>query len=29
MNADTAREYGRWIGVLYVITIIAGGWGEA
>jgi hypothetical protein len=29
MNADTARKYGRWIGVLYVITIIAGGWGEA
>ena len=29
MNADTARQYGFWIGVLYVITIIAGGWGEA
>ena len=29
MNADTAQRYGRWIGVLYVITIIAGGWGES
>ena len=29
MNACTARKYGRWIGVLYVITLVAGGWGEA
>src|SRR5580658_581772 len=29
MNAGTARKYGWWIGALYVITIIAGGWGEA
>ena len=29
MDAGTARRYGRWVGILYVITLIAGGWGEA
>ena len=29
MNAATAQGYARWVGVLYVITVIAGGWGEA
>jgi len=29
MNAGTAQQYARWIGVLYVITILAGGWGES
>jgi hypothetical protein len=29
MSACTAQQYARWIGVLYVITIVAGGWGEA
>ena len=29
MNAETAQQYARWIAVLYIITIIAGGWGEA
>ncbi len=25
MNAGTAQQYARWIGALYVITIVAGG----
>ena len=29
MNADTAQRYARWVGVLYVITIMAAGWGES
>ncbi len=29
MNADTARQYARVIGVLYVGTIVTGGWGES
>ncbi len=29
MNAGTAQRYARWVGALYVITIVAGGWGEA
>ncbi len=29
MNACIAQQYARWIGALYVITIMAGGWGES
>ena len=29
MNASTAQQYARWIGALYVITILAGGYGES
>jgi hypothetical protein len=29
MNANTAQQYARWIGLLYVITIVAGGFGES
>ncbi len=29
MNADTAKLYARWVGVLYVITVLTGGWGES
>ncbi len=29
MNADTAQRYARWVGCLYVLTIVAGGWGES
>jgi Domain of unknown function (DUF4386) len=29
MNAVTAQQYARWVGVLYIVTIVAGGWGEA
>jgi hypothetical protein len=29
MNAGTAQQYARWIEVLYVITIVAGGFGES
>ncbi len=29
MNAGTAQQYARWIGILYLITIVAGGWGES
>ena len=29
MNAETAQRYARWIGALYVITVISAGWGEA
>jgi hypothetical protein len=29
MNAGTAQQYARWIGALYLITIVAGGWGES
>ena len=29
MNADAAKQYARVIGVLYVVTIVTGGWGES
>jgi hypothetical protein len=29
MNAGTAQQYARWIGALYVISIVAGGFGES
>ncbi len=29
MTTETAQRYARWIGALYVITIISAGWGEA
>ncbi len=29
MNSARAQLYARWIGVLYLITIVAGGWGES
>ena len=29
MNARTAQHYARCIGMLYLITIVAGGWGES
>ena len=29
MNADTAQQYARWIGVLYVISMVTGTWGES
>jgi hypothetical protein len=29
MKASTAQQYARWIGALYLITIVAGGWGES
>lgn len=29
MNAGTAQRYARWVGALYLITIVAGGWGES
>ena len=29
MNAGTAQQYARWIGVLYIVTIVTGGWGES
>lgn len=29
MNAGTAQQYARWIGALYVISIVAGAWGES
>ena len=29
MNVGTAQQYARWIGVLYIVTIVAGGWGES
>lgn len=29
MNAGTAQRYARWIGILYVISLVAGGWGES
>ena len=28
MNAATAHQYARWTGALYIVTIVAGGWGE-
>jgi Domain of unknown function (DUF4386) len=29
MNSRTAQQYARWIGVLYLISLLAGGWGES
>ena len=29
MNAGTAQQYARWIGALYLVTLVAGGWGES
>ncbi len=29
MNADTAQQYARWAGLLYVVSLAAGGWGES
>lgn len=29
MNASTAQQYARWMGILYVVSIAAGGWGES
>lgn len=29
MNAGTAQRHARWIGILYVISLVAGGWGES
>ncbi len=29
MNSGTAQHYARWIGALYLISLIAGGWGES
>ncbi len=29
MNADTAQQYARWIGVLYIISAVTGAWGES
>lgn len=29
MNAVAAQQYAQWIGVLYIVTIAAGRWGES
>ncbi len=29
MKADTAQQYARWIGALFLVSIVAGGWGES
>ena len=29
MNANTAQQYARWSGVLYLISMVAGAWGES
>ncbi|MBB5061320.1 hypothetical protein HDF16_006056 [Granulicella aggregans] len=29
MIADTAQHYARWIGALFLVSIVAGGWGES
>jgi Domain of unknown function (DUF4386) len=29
MNAGTAQQYARWIGALFLVSIVAGGWGES
>lgn len=29
MNANTAQQYARWIGVLYFISMVTGAWGES
>jgi hypothetical protein len=29
MNAGTAQQYARWIGTLYVISVVTGGFGES
>ena len=29
MDAHTAQQYARWIGALFLVSIVAGGWGES
>ena len=29
MNADTAKQYARMVGALYIVTMVTGGWGES
>ncbi len=29
MDAGTAQQYARWIGALFLVSIVAGGWGES
>ena len=29
MNAGTAQQHARWIGALFIVSIVAGGWGES
>ena len=29
MNSGTAQQYARWVGALYLISLVAGGWGES
>ncbi len=29
MDAGTAQQYARWIGALFLVSILAGGWGES
>lgn len=29
MNSERAQQYARWVGVFYLITIVAGGWSES
>ena len=29
MRADTAQQYARWIGALFFVSVVAGGWGES
>ena len=29
MKAETAQQYARWIGALFIVSIVAGGWGES
>ena len=29
MKAGTAQQYARWIGALFLVSIVAGGWGES
>lgn len=29
MDGRTAQQYARWIGVLYLVSIVTGGWGES
>ena len=29
MKAGTAQQYARWIGALFIVSIVAGGWGES
>ena len=29
MNSGTAQQYARWMGALYLVSLVAGGWGES